>query len=59
MHAASTPRCTIRNRRSDTLVLVHSRPEGVAEMFATSFRLFFFAIAVFAILAVVFLLATA
>ncbi|HSG14117.1 MAG TPA: hypothetical protein VLA22_09625 [Gaiellaceae bacterium] len=40
-------------------VLFYSRPEGVAEMFATSFRVFFFAIAVFAILAVVFLVATA
>jgi hypothetical protein len=51
--------CTIRNRRSDTLVLVYSRPEGVTEMFATSFRVFFLAMAIFAILAVAFLLATA
>jgi hypothetical protein len=59
MHPASAPLCTIRNRRSDTLVLVYSRPEGVTEMFATSFRVFFLAMAIFAILAVAFLLATA
>jgi nitrate reductase NapE component len=37
----------------------HSRPEGVVEMFATSLRVLFVAVAIFAVVAVAFLLATA
>jgi hypothetical protein len=38
--------------------LVHSRPEGVVEMLATSLRVFFLAIAILAVAAIAFLLAT-
>jgi hypothetical protein len=36
-----------------------SRPEGVVEMLTTSLRVFFLAMAVFAVIVVAFLLATA